>query len=57
MLKEVRRPDHLDAFESYFKSKERRSSVAEQRERQFNFTSQPGPMKSNAKQPLNFLFN
>jgi hypothetical protein len=34
LLKEVRRPDHLDAFESYYilkAKKERRTSAAEQR--------------------------
>jgi hypothetical protein len=56
--KEVRR--HLDAFGSYYilkAKKEGKAAEQRRRERKFNFASQPGPMKSNAKQPLNFLIS
>jgi hypothetical protein len=50
LLKEVRRPDHLDSFERYYIWKAKKGGKVLLN----NFASQPGPMKSNANQPLNF---
>jgi hypothetical protein len=45
LFKEVRRPDHLDALESYYilKAKKEGKVLLNNDERKFNFASQPGP--------------